>query len=61
MTEEEKQSKKDHQKNYCKKLKAYKDELLLEKARGGNYYKKGNKCKNMSKIKIEKTLQFKWL
>ena len=30
-----KNQKKEHQKNYCKKLKAYKDELLLEKARGG--------------------------
>ena len=29
MTDEEKQDKKEYQKNYYKKLKAYKDELLL--------------------------------
>ena len=32
MTDEEKWAKKKNQKNYYKKLKAYKDELLLEKA-----------------------------
>ena len=37
MTDEEKQAKKNqkNQKNYCKKLKAYKDELLLEKVKRG--------------------------
>ena len=38
MTEKEKQAKKkkkEYQKNYYKKLKAYKDGLLPEKARGG--------------------------
>ena len=68
MTDKEKQAKKEYQKNYYNKLKAYKDELLLEKVKRDkkkvvNYYKKKrNKCKNMSKIKI-KTIykQFKWL
>ena len=31
MTDEEKQANKEYQKNYYKKLIAYKDELLLEK------------------------------
>ena len=31
MTDEEKQATKEYQKNYYKKLIAYKDELLLEK------------------------------
>ena len=35
MTDEEKQAKKEFKKNYYKKLKAYKDELLLEKAKRG--------------------------
>ena len=33
MTDEEKQAKKEYQKNYYQKLKAYKDELLLGKAK----------------------------
>ena len=33
MTDEENQAKKEYQKNYFKKLKAYKDELLLEKVK----------------------------
>ena len=33
MTDREKQTTKEYQKNYYKKLKAYKDELLLEKAK----------------------------
>ena len=32
MTDEEKQAKKEYQKNCYKKLKAYKDKLLLEKS-----------------------------
>ena len=35
MTDEEKQAKKYYQKKYYKKLKAYKDEQLLEKAKRG--------------------------
>ena len=35
MTDKEKQAKKEYQKNYYKKLKTYKDELLLEKAKRG--------------------------
>ena len=35
MTGKEKQAKKEYQKNYFKKLKAYKDELLLKKAKRG--------------------------
>ena len=58
MTDEEKQAKKEYQKNYYKKLKAYKDELFQEKQglvkQVANYYKKKrNKCKKMSKIKIK--------
>ena len=58
MTDEEKQVKKEYQKNYYKKLKAYKDELFQEKQglvkQVANYYKKKrNKCKKMSKIKIK--------
>ena len=33
MTNQEKQAEKEHQKIYYKKLKAYKDELLLDKAK----------------------------
>ena len=33
MADEEKEAKKEYQKNYYKKLKAYKDERLLEKAK----------------------------
>ena len=41
MTDEKKTSKKGISKSYYKKLKAYKDELLLEKANEvGNYDKK---------------------
>ena len=49
------------------KLKAYKDEIMLEKEKGGKkvanqYKKKRSKCKSMSKIKIKKIYkQFKWL
>ena len=35
MTDEEKQVKKEYQKNYYKKLKAYKYELLLGKVKRG--------------------------
>ena len=35
MTGKEKQAKKEYQKNYLKKLKGYKDELLLEEAKRG--------------------------
>ena len=35
MTDKEKQAKKEQQKNYYKKLKTYKDELLLEKVKRG--------------------------
>ena len=35
MTDEEQQAKKEYQKNYYNKLKACKDELLLEKAKRG--------------------------
>ena len=35
MTDEEKQTKKEYQKHYYKKVKGYKDELLLEKAKRG--------------------------
>ena len=35
MTDEEKQAKKEYQINYYKKLKAYKDELFLEKEKRG--------------------------
>ena len=65
MTDEENQAKKEYQKNYFKKLKAYKDELLLEKVKRDkkkvvNYYKK--KRNNMSKIKMKNIYkQFKWL
>ena len=50
MTDEEKQPKKEYQKNYYKKIKAYKDELFQEKQglvkQVANYYKiKRNKCK----------------
>ena len=67
MTDKKKSSKKIISKNYFKKLKAYEDEILLEKAKRpkkvANYYKKKrNKCKSMSKIKIKKIYkQFKWL
>ena len=67
MANKEKQAKKEYQKNYCKKLKAYRDELLLKKAKRGKekgyyYKKKRNMCRNMSKIKIKKIYkQFKWL
>ena len=44
MTEEEKQAKKEQLKKYYKKLKAQKDELLLENTKRGktvaNYYQK---------------------
>ena len=61
-TGDEKQAKKEYQKSYYKKLNAYKDELLLEKAKRGKESgqllqkkrKKRNKCKNKSKIRIEK-------
>ena len=33
MADEEKEAKQEYQKNYYKKLKAYKDEILLEKAK----------------------------
>ena len=50
MIDEEKQPKKEYQKNYYKKIKAYKDELFQEKQglvkQVANYYKiKRNKCK----------------
>ena len=35
MTDEEKQAKKEYQKNCYKKLKAYKEELMLKKVRRG--------------------------
>ena len=35
MTDEGRQAKKEYQKSYYKKLKAYKDELLLEKPKIG--------------------------
>ena len=44
-----KQKKKIKQ-NYCKKLKASKDELLLQKAKTVAKNSKRNKYKNMSKI-----------
>ena len=68
-----KTSKKRILKNCYKKLKTYKNKLLLEKAKRGkkwlnitnnnnNNNNNNNKCKNMSKIKIIKIYkQFKWL
>ena len=35
MADGEKQAKKEYQESYCKKLKAYEDELLLEKLKRG--------------------------
>ena len=35
MTDEDRQAKKEYQKSYYKKLKAYKDELLLDKPKIG--------------------------
>ena len=35
MTDEEKQAKKEYQKNYYEKLKAYKEKLMLKKVRRG--------------------------
>ena len=53
ITEKEKQGQKEYQKNYQQKIKAYKDDLLLEKAKEvkkvANYYQKKKKCKSMSK------------
>ena len=47
LSEEKKQAKKEDQKNYYKKLKSYKDKLLLEKNKKGekvaNYYKERKK------------------
>ena len=47
MTDKEKQAKKEYQKNYDMKSKAYKDEIMLEKEKGGkkvaNQYKKKKK------------------
>ena len=59
MTEKEKQAKNEYQKACYKKLKAYKDELLLKKQNkvkfAAKYCKeKTKKCKNMSKIKMKK-------
>ena len=59
MTDKEKQAKNKYQKTCYKKLKAYKDELLLKKQKkvkfAAKYCKKKRKeCKNMSKIKMKK-------
>ena len=51
MSEEEKQAKKEYQRKYYQKLKAYEGELLLEKAKTGSLLQKIS-----AKIEIEKFL-----
>ena len=55
LSEEKKQAKKEDQKNYYKKLKSYKDKLLLEKNKKGEKvanYQKERKKEVQKRVKI---------
>ena len=61
VTDEEKQAKNECQKNYFKKLKTYKEDLLLEKQKEvykvANYYKKKKQVQKHVKNENKKSLQ----